>query len=335
MDIRNIKNLAARRLSSAREPQKLVLVYSAVVVLSSLLVTGINHVLGLQIEQTVGLSSLGLRSILSTLETVLPIVLGLALLCWDFGYLLTILRISREQEVNTGMLQFGFQRFWPLLRMTLLQSLLYFGIGILSFNLSMVIFVMTPLSESFMAQAMPIAMEMSALDPTAVPDLTSLDAAALDALYSSMTPFLLLFLISYLALSLPMSYNFRMANYCLLDHPQAGAMAALRESRAMMRGNRLALLKLDISLWWYYLLVFLASLVGYGDFILPLIGVTLPFSAEVGYFLFYAVFLAMEFGIYYYFRNKLEVTYALAYESIRPKEEEKNNGVVLGNIFDM
>lgn len=338
MDIRNtraLKDTAAQRLASAREPGSLVLHYSLVTVFSSLLVTVVNYVLGLQIEQATGLANLGLNSVLSTVQTVLPLILSFAMLAWDFGYLFTVLRMSREQEVNTRMLPFGFQRFWPLFRMTLLQGLLFVGAGILSFNLSMVIYLMTPLSSRFMELIAPLAAEMSALDPNAASALASLDAAALDALYLAMIPYFLLFFGLYLLFVLPMSYSFRMANYCLLDHPQAGALSALRESRFMMRRNRLALFKLDISLWWYYALLIIASLIGYGDVILALLGVALPFSSEVAYFLFYIVFLAIEVGIYYLFRNRVEITYALAYEAVRPRYEEKDSGVVLGNIFNM
>ena len=38
--------------------------------------------------------------------------------------------------------------------------------------------------------------------------------------------------------------------------------------------------------------------------------------------------------IFYFLRNQAETTYALAYDSIRPKEQP-GSGVVLGNIFQM
>ena len=42
----------------------------------------------------------------------------------------------------------------------------------------------------------------------------------------------------------------------------------------------------------------------------------------------------MQFSIFYFLRNRVEVTYALAYDSLRPKEPE-DKSVVLGNIFQM
>ena len=102
----------------------------------------------------------------------------------------------------------------------------------------------------------------------------------------------------------------------------------------MMRRNRISLFKLDVSMWWYYAALTLASVLGYGDAILPLLGVELPFSADEGYFLFYALYLAASAGVYYLMLDRVDVTYALAYDTLKP-EEPKNEGVVLGNIFQM
>ena len=73
---------------------------------------------------------------------------------------------------------------------------------------------------------------------------------------------------------------------------------------------------------------------GYGDAILPMLGVQLPFSQEVGYFVFYGVYLAATFAVYYFLLEKVEVAYGLAYDSLKP-EEPRDGGVVLGNIFQM
>ena len=101
----------------------------------------------------------------------------------------------------------------------------------------------------------------------------------------------------------------------------------------MMRRNRLKLLRVDISLWWFYAAVLLANVIGYGDTILPMLGVSLPMSEDAAYYLFYALSLAILFAVYYFLRNRAEVTYALVYDDLRPKE--KQDGVVLGNIFQM
>ena len=56
-------------------------------------------------------------------------------------------------------------------------------------------------------------------------------------------------------------------------------------------------------------------------------------TEDAAYYLFYALSLAILFAVYYFLRNRAEVTYALVYDDLRPKE--KQDGVVLVNIFQM
>ena len=148
-------------------------------------------------------------------------------------------------------------------------------------------------------------------------------------------PMLLMLLVFYCLLVVPVLYLFRMAPYCLLEDPRAGAIAALRKSRAMMRRNRWNLLKLDVSLWWYYALSLIPMALCYGDVLLPMFGITLPFSATVAYFLCYGLYIVAQFLYCYLFQNSVEVTYAKAYEALKPKPQPQQNGVILGNIFQM
>lgn len=60
-------------------------------------------------------------------------------------------------------------------------------------------------------------------------------------------------------------YNYRMARYLMILHPEYGVLDCLRESRLRMRGNRLTLLRLDLSfLGWILLslIPFLGLVVG-------------------------------------------------------------------------
>jgi len=124
-----------------------------------------------------------------------------------------------------------------------------------------------------------------------------------------------------------------MVNYLIVDKPGISAMSALSESRRMMRGKRLRLFKLDMSLWWWYALAIALSVVAYGDVLLPMVGIILPFSETMGYFLFYFLFLAGQFAVNVFLMNRVEVTYAQVYEKLRPRESD--GGAVLGNIFQM
>ena len=66
--------------------------------------------------------------------------------------------------------------------------------------------------------------------------------------------------------------------------------------------------------------------------LLPMIGVHLPMSNTVSYYLFFALYLAAQFAVYYFLRNPAETAYGIAYDAIRPRENQ-SGGVALGNIF--
>ena len=113
----------------------------------------------------------------------------------------------------------------------------------------------------------------------------------------------------------------------------AGHLSALRTSVQMMKRNGFRLFKLDLSFWWYYGLIALATCISYGDVILPMVGISLPFNDTVAFYLFYFLYLIMLFAVYFFLRNPVEVAYAKVYDSLLDKPAD--NGVVLGNIFDM
>lgn len=323
---RDIKADAARAMNRARDPQKVILTYAGITVLLSALLTVANAILSNRIEGTGGLANFGIRSVLSTAQSVLPMLQSVVLLCLEFGYLHAVLRLSRGQYADHTDLKVGFRRFGAILRLTLLQYFLIFGITMMLFYLSIQIFILTPWSEPLLDLLTPIV--------TAGGDVTALlDDAAMTAAYQAMAPMLILYGILCCIVLIPLLYRFRMATYVLLDDPNGRAFAALRTSTRLMRRNGLRLFKLDISFWWYYLLLLLASAVSYGDVWLPMLGVELPFNETIGFYLFFFIYLAMLFGIYCFLRNPVEIAYAKAYDAIRDKPQ--NDGVVLGNIFDM
>jgi len=331
-DIRELKNTAAQRLGAAPQRSSLVLIYAGLSVGLSALVTVVSYCLGLKISQTGGLSNIGLRSVLSTIQTMLPMAQGLVMLSLELGYLNAMLRISRAQYASPNSLRMGLDRFWPLLRTTLLKAAIYIGIFMLSTYLAIQIFLITPLSNDALEI---VSGMMDGLNSTAALDAAlMLDDATYMAFSRAMLPLLPIMAIVCLAMIIPVFYQYRMVNYVLIDNPGIPALLLLRESRKLMKRNRFALFRLDVSLWWYYLLSLLASVVAYGDMLLPMVGISLPFSETVGYFLFYGVYLVLQFGILWLFLNRISVIYALAYEALLP-EKPKDNGVVLGNIFQM
>lgn len=324
----HLKQNADRALARGRDPKKLITSYLALNTFIAAFITVANYWLGLQIDDTGGLSQLGTRAIFSTAQTVLPIVQSVVLTCLQLGYLHAMLRISRGQYADHTDLKVGFQRLFPMLRMTILQGLIYFAVGFATFYFSMQIFAFTPWYDELYTVMLPVIESTTVLDPSYVLDEVTLVQAT-----EAMIPMLVIYGVLYGTLALVLSYKFRMANYALLDNPRAGAIAALRASSKMMRRNGWKLFRVDLSFWWYFGLILLCSIICYGDLILPLLGVTLPFNGTIAYFLFYGIYLAAVFAVHYFFRNRVEATYIMAYEAIC--EKPKDDGVVLGNIFDM
>ena len=331
MNIRDQKALkleAAASLSGARHEKAIISVYFAISTAVSLLVMIVNLILENMVADTGGLGNLGTRTMLQTIQTVLPYLQLVVVLCLDMGYLRCILDINRGDDPTPHTLKDGISVFWPALRLNLILWAIYIAYGVISFYLSLQIFLFTPFAG-------PLMDAVSAMPSTVLSGSAAIPDSVMAIAYEATLPLLAIWLPVFALFVLPVAYRYRMAKYSLLEHPRAGALAAMRKSKLIMWGNRFQLLKLDLSFWWFYLLSALSLAVCYGDVILSMLGFSLPFPPMVGYFLFYGLYVAMLFGISYCFRNYLDLTYAKAYKALCPPENTTSGGVVLGNIFEM
>ena len=76
MDIRNtrqLKEFSAGRLANARDGQKIILYFSLITIAATALANVASYVLSRQIAKTGGLGSMGIRSALTTAQTLLPL----------------------------------------------------------------------------------------------------------------------------------------------------------------------------------------------------------------------------------------------------------------------
>lgn len=330
MDICNtseIKAAALRRLTDAGQAKRIAAIYAGVTLGLSALVTILGLVLEAMMSGTTGLGGMGRRTILSSVQSMLPWVVGLITMCVELGYQAAMLRVARGQYASPQTLRLGFDRFWVLLRCILLEGVILFAIAFGGIYIATMLFMLTPFSGRVMEVLSPVLENVTLLSPEMV-----LDEALYDQLMQAMIPAFVMCAIVVAAAAIPVLYRLRMARFVIIDKPGIGALAALRESRKMMKGNCLRLAKLDISLWPYYIGCVFASLLCYGDVLLPMMGVRFPWSDTVSYYLFFALYLAVQFAVYYFLKNQAEVAYSIAYDSIRPKEP-KTEGVALGSIF--
>ena len=330
MELPNIKQLksdASHALRRGREPKKVILWYVGLNTLLALAVSVLNLWISGQISNTGGLGNLGTRSILSTLQTMLPLIQTLVAGALELGYLSAMLRICRGQYADQTDLKVGFAKLFPLIRLLALQCLLFFLLGFFTYQAASTIFLMTPWADPFIELVATLP-QGSILDASVmVTEEFAMEAA------SAVMPLLVIWLILLGAFLIPVSYRIRFASYALLDEPRGRAFAALMTSVKMTRRNCRNLFKLDLSYWWYYGLMLLVALLCYLDTLLGLFGIVLPINETVSYFLFYGVYLAVNFALLYTFLNRVQATYTVAYESLR--EKPANDGVVLGNIFDV
>ena len=313
-DRRGLKEEADHALSGAAwDPKKLMLLYTGTTAVLMLVVTVLNYVLQNQIAGTGGLSGLGLRSVLETVIQVVEVAVNLLVPFWTMGYLYCVLKMARGEQFGPGDMLQGFRNFGPVLRLTLIRSLMLGVAAMGCMYLALELFMLTPLGEPAYDILLPYVENTEAV----------LDDAALLALGEALIPALVLFVALLAVLVGPMYYGMRMADFALLDDPKSGAMAAIRRSKAMLHKNKLALAGLDLSFWWFYLLDGLLLCLCYGDAILPMLGVELPFDADTAYFVFYVLYLAAQVALYTALRNKVECTYAVGYDVLNRDLEQK------------
>lgn len=313
-----LRTAATGSLERTDKPGRVILIHTGAILLISLLLTAADFLLNRQISTTGGLSGMGMRSILTTIQSMLRLTQAVTLPFWQIGYTYYTLRVAQGQSAGLSDLTEGFRRFGPVLRLKMLMAGMAVLLIFASTYLSSMIFMLTP-------WAAPMMQEMEELMAT-----TTDEQALVDAIISMAkdvtVPVMTIFSLCFLAGSIFLFFRFRLAELWLMDHPQGGALAALRESRDLMRGNWKAMLRIDLSFWWFYLLEVLVTVLCYGDVVLGAMGVEMTTDAFGSYILFFVLYLCAQLALYWWKRNQVAVTYAHAYLTLCPEpvENEKD-----------
>lgn len=330
MDIKNrqaLKQAASDALSGAPNEKKLIVAYTGATIGLSILFAVADGLLGKAASGTGGLSDLGRSSLLQTFQSVLPAVQLIFVTLLGKGYLRSMMNISRGQSADLQTFTQTFRLLGPILRLEVLTGLIFGGIFFGCVYFGTYLYMLTPFAQPLMDT---LNTDSTILSAEAVVVTDEYIAAIMDHLL----PMLGISMVLFAIVALPLIYSYRMASYCLLDDPRAGARASLRWSKAMMRNRRMELFKLDLSLWWYYALDTAALLVSYIPMLLPLLGVSLPMSDTVSNYLFLGIYYALTFLIHVWLRNYCEVIYVKAYDRLRTPDAPPKP-VILGNIFQM
>lgn len=315
LNYQHLRGEADRALCGAAvSPKKLIAIHSGVTIGLELLLSVMSYVLGQGIAGTGGLSGIGMRTVLETAQTLLQLVSTVLLPFWSIGYIRAVLQWTDWAPADTPVLMHGFRRWGAVLRLQLLQGLLYVSLLLAGAQLTGAIFLLTPAAQSLYA----LAEEMAAAgitDPYAM-----MENEAYVAVTLKMVPYVL---VVGLLLVAPIAYRLRFAEFILMDVPQAGALRAMLDSWRMTKGNCWSLLKLDLRFWWFYLAQGLIAVLGYGDVLLPMLGVQLQIHADAATFGFYIAALLCEFALFVWQKNRVFTVYGLAYRQLVAPQESQ------------
>ncbi len=318
MDISDRNSLiieANRRLEHSEcDHKRLVMIYAGVTALVLALASGATWWLQSQIGSTGGLQGIGMRSMLETASTLLQIASTTLLPFWTMGYVFCMLGVVRGNRMETRDLLGGFQRFFPLLRLNLYRIFKYFILAMLCLYPSIMVYLMTPLANPVMEILEPLM--QTATDSTQM--MAMMDEATAVAITEAMTPWMGVFTLMFLLLAAPLYYRLRMADYILLDNPKLGAMQAVRLSTLMTLRKRMQLFLLDLRFWWFYLGLGLCMAVCYLPLVLSWFGIMLPLWAD---YACYGGYLVLQFVVIVAAQNKVEATWAVAYETLSQEQK--------------
>lgn len=311
LQISDLHRQAQSRLAATqKDPKKLALIHTAIALGCSFLLTVVTYLFSLLIANTGGLGGLATRSVLTTAQTLLEMLVMIALPFWQMGIYYAALQWAEGETADFGSLLHGFCRFRSVLGALFLRSALFIALGVAVFNISSVLFSLTPFSASFMELLTPIAVQGTTpeqLEALMTPEF-------IDSFMHASLPLLIIFGILYVVAFIPLFYRLRFTDFAVMDDFTTGK--AFLKSLVITRQRFWQLLKLDLSFWWFYLLQLLTVAICYADSILPVLGIPLPFSPTVSAFLFYAVGSVCQALLLWQYEAKRVTVYGLAYRTL-------------------
>lgn len=298
-------------------PKKLVLIHTAVGMSVGLVLSIITYVLDLGIAQTGGLSGIGNRTVLETVQSILSMASTILLPFWEIGYIFAALQFARRQSADTTSLYHGLRHWGAVLRTMVLRGAILALFMFVGSQIISAIYLLTPAGMPLLNLSMEL---QQGGDPYAL-----LENAENMAIVMQSMPF---FLLGMILLLIPGLYLLRFTDYVVMDHPELGALYAVLSSFHMTRRHFKALLKLDLRFWWYYVLELMVVVISYGHLILDIAGIDIGIGGDTAMFVFYIVSLAGQLGLYVWKKNTVFTTYALAYDimhqTLMPADKQEN-----------
>lgn len=303
-------------------PQKLIFIHAGISAAVSFLVALMTYLLELGMAQGGGLSGISHLAALETAQALLDTLLSILSPFWALGFIAAAIHLARRESATPHTLLTGLHRWGPALRMLMAEALIYVVVLWISIQIGSYVYVLTPFSQPLMEllqQLVPAADSMNI--EAALQVLEGLDDKAILHMILTALPFTVL---PGLIVIILLSYRMRLAPYVLMDEPRCGAIYAITMSFKLTKKHTLELFRLDLNFWWFYLLELLITALCYGDMLLPLLGAKLAMDPVLATFLFYALALIGQVGLYVWQKPQVFATYALFYDSLIPVETGKD-----------
>lgn len=321
-DRRELKQTAQRRLDVASyKPGRLILIHSGVALGASLLLAIFTYIMDWQIQTNgSGLAGMELRTILETASLVLQGAVTILAPFWTIGLSYAVLRIARGKAAWPHTLLEGFRRKGPVLRLLLMQGLIY---GIITFAAiygAYFLYSMTPDGTAFTEAILKLY--FSGEFATYREMFEQIPEPVLEQVARVYVPILCSVL---LVLMIPASYRLRMASFALMDEEGTGAWKAIRTSFRITRRNCFKLFLLDLSYWWYYLLAALLTVPLYADVLLPALNITLSVDSSVIALIGAAVYVVLTLILESLAKPGIMTTYALAYDVLKEQHDRASS----------
>lgn len=319
LNCRTLKQQAAEKLPN--DHKRLSLIHAGIALGGGFLISLLQLFLDKQIAGTGGLAGLGTRSVLETVQMVLQYVVSIGTPFWEIGFLFVALCWIREKQAGVRSLAEGFRRFRSVLRLLLTEGLIALGLVLLCSNVGSILVSFTPLVSKAEDLLMPMVNEGYSMDQM----LSAVSEMPMEEVLSAMAPALIVMGILIAVLGICLFYRFRMAHFIVMDQPRIGGMMALLLSSRMTKGHRWKLLRLDLSFWWFYLLIGLSNVAIFADVLLSKMGIVLPVSEDMAWILSYGLGCLIQLIVCWQYLGVVQTTYAAAYQQLLqlPPEQPK------------
>lgn len=267
------------------QAKRLVQIYALVCAVAVIAMNLLSYYLTETSSGMTGLYNADARNDLLVVHIGITLVVELALLLWRAGYSGAALELARGGSPEVK------QMTWAIYqphRFLLCGLLLFARWFVLTYAVTMLTAVLLPTDLLFQGDRI---------------------AAGVMEWLTGLTGLVLAILI----------FNRRLLFFRMADNQDGPTMLLYRDAMQLLRGYRRWFLRIDLRFWWYYLAQVVILLLPYLTLFLPETYEAWLTAIDLGLMLLCA---AATFGLELACRNRMWVTYALAYDALHKEREE-------------